>query len=361
MRDRKYEHWISEHPQVEAWLKDRPENTRRAFAERLRDFTNGVSISPEEWRDMEKFKARDLAWQYVQTRVKDQPAMAASVMTALKSFYRNKNGEILPFDSGKGGKHFFHNPRKRQSIEHIPTKQEMYQIIDMAGNLRDKAILLFLFQTGVRVNVIQHIKLKNVLDDINKDMFTLKVTPDLDIKLRGKDIPFYYTFLNGEGAETLKRYIAMYHKKLNPNAHLFYTRMSQDISETYILRVVKKCTEKAGLNKQNMWTHLIRKAFRKILRQTEGLDDDDREAMMGHVLPGSRQNYYDEKDTDTLLVAYRKCNFMREVPKSEFEKLREQLTNERTQRALDQEAIGRMQGEIADLKRIVQSMIEKKA
>ena len=50
-----------------------------------------------------------------------------------------------------------------------------------------------------------------------------------------------------------------------------------------------------------------------------------------------------------------------EISKEYGKKLREQLTNERTQRALNEETISRMQGEIADLKKIVQSMIDKKA
>jgi len=362
MRNKKYEEWIKQYPEVELWLKNRPENTRRAFAEKLRDFTTAICMFPEEWRSLDKFKARDLAWQYIQTKIKNNPSVAAGTLTALKSFYRYKNGETLPFDSARGGKNYLHVRRKKVEHEHIPSKKEMYQIIDCAGNLRDKSILLFLFQTGCRVNVIQHLKLKHIIDQLDRDTFTLKITPDLDFKLRSRDISFYYTFLNGEGAETLKRYVALAHKKMNPEANLFYTRKSRKaISETFILRIVKNAAKKAGINEQNVWTHLIRKSFRKILRQTEGLDDDDREAFMGHTLPGSRQNYYDSKDIETLLAAYRKCNFMREVPKSEFEKLRDQLTNERTQRALNEETISRMQGEIADLKKIVQSMIDKKA
>ena len=83
-------------------------------------------------------------------------------MVALKSWYRNKDGEQLPFDNGRGGKHYLHVRIKKASIEHIPNKKEMFQIIDMTSSLRDKAILLFLFQSGVRVNVLQHITYKNV-------------------------------------------------------------------------------------------------------------------------------------------------------------------------------------------------------
>jgi len=292
---------------------------------------------PEEWRSLDKFEARDMAWKYITTKIEDNPSVAASVLTTLKSFYRNKNGETLPFDSSRGGKHYFHARLKKAALEHIPNKTEMYQIIDMAGNLRDKSILLFLFQTGCRVNVVQHMKLKHIIDQLGQDTFTLKITPELDFKLRGRDIPFYYTFLNGEAAETLKRYIALAHKKMNPEAYLFYTRSTKPISETYVLRIFKNCVRKAGLNAGSMWTHSIRKAFRKIVRQAD-IDDDDKEQLMGHVIKGSRQSYYDNKDVDMILSAYRKANFTREVPKSETDKLRNQIEEMSKQHKEDVEA-----------------------
>lgn len=313
--------FVEDHEDVKAWLKDRPENTQRIFARELKSFCEALCISPEEWRNLDKFKARDQAWQYINTKIQNNPSVATSVLAALKSFYRNKDGEALPFDSARGGKHYFHARLKKAALEHIPNKTEMFQIIDMAGNLRDKSILMFLFQTGVRVNVIQHLRLKHIIDQLNQETFTLKITPDLDFKLRGRDIEYYYTFLNGEGAETLKRYVALAHKKMNPEAYLFYTRSGLPISQAYVLMIVKNCVRKAGLNPQTMWTHSIRKAFRKIVRQAE-IDDDDKEQLMGHVIKGSRQSYYDNKDADTILAAYRKCNFTREVPKSETDKLK---------------------------------------
>jgi integrase len=357
-----YVKWMDEHPEVKAWLKDRPQETQRAFAERLREFSREMCVSPEEWRNLDKFKARDLAWQFVKTKIQNNPSVASTCLAALKGFYRNKDGEALPFDSARGGKHYFHNRLKKAAIEHIPNKAEMYQIIDMASNLRDKSILLFLFQTGCRVNVVQHLKLKHIMDQLDKDTFVLKITPELDFKLRGRDIPFYYTFLNGEGAETLKRYVALAHKKMNPEAYLFYTRSGRGIpiSEVYVLQIVKNCVKKAGLNEQSMWTHSIRKAFRKIVRQAD-IDDDDKEQLMGHVIRGSRQSYYDAKDVDVILAAYRKCNFTREVPKGELEKLREQLLNEHTQRALNEEKINSLETQLYAMQKTLKQLLEQKA
>jgi site-specific recombinase XerD len=319
---KEYEQFMEQHPDVKAWLKDRPENTKRIFARELSTFCKELCISPEDWRNLDKHKARDLAWQFISTKTVSNPSVAMTVMASLKSFYRNKDGEALPFDSKRGGKHALHVGLSTRGInEHIPSKQEMFQIIDMASSLRDKAILLFLFQTGCRVNVVQHLKLKDVADQLDKEVTALKVTGDLDHKLRSRDIPFYYTFLNGEGAGVLKRYVALAHKQLKKDAPLFSTSGHEAISQSYVLRIVKNCCRKAGLNPETVWTHSIRKAFRKIVRLAD-IDDDSKEMMMGHVLKGSRQAYFDGKDVETMQKEYQRCNFSREIPKSEITKLK---------------------------------------
>ncbi|MCK4478426.1 tyrosine-type recombinase/integrase [Candidatus Bathyarchaeota archaeon] len=331
-KTRTHEVFIHDFREVEEWLSSRPEETRRGFASRLLRFCMTMNVEPEEWRSLDKFKARDLAWKYVQANVRDHPSVARSDLTALKSFYRNKDGERLPFDSGRGGKHYFHMTLKKAAIEHIPNKKEMFQIIDMAGNLRDKALLLFLFQSGVRVNVVEHITYGDVKDQLEQNTITLKITPQLDYKLRGRDINFYYTFINGEGATALKRFCEVKHKESSPNRPLFATYGNKAISQSYVWEIVKKCVKRTGFDPKTITTHTIRKAFRKIVRQTN-IDDDDKEQLMGHVISGSRAAYYDRKDMDLIKKAYQHCNFTRETPHSETLKLRDQLETERVERA----------------------------
>jgi hypothetical protein len=87
------------------------------------------------------------------------------------------------------------------------------------------------------------------------------------------------------------------------------------------------CIERAGFGRKTITTHTIRKAFRKVVRQTD-TDDYDKEQLMDRVISGSRQAYYDQKDVELIKKAYRKCNFQREVLESEVTKLRKQLEDE---------------------------------
>ena len=321
---RKYEAFIAEHPEVATWLSNRPKSTQRVFASRLEKFCKDNKITPEEWRRLDKFTARDMLWQYINPKIAKHPTVAESFLMTLKSWYRNLNGERLPLDSGRGGKHYLHVTHKKHATEHIPKKMEMYQIIDMASSLRDKAILLFLFQSGVRVNVLEHILYGDVADHLEDDMVTLKITGRLDHKLRGRDIPFYYTFINGEGAETLRQYCKIKHKRQDPKKPLFYTTTKKPVSQVWIWRVVKMCVKRAGFDPKTISTHTIRKSFRKIVRQTN-IDDDDKEQLMGHVIPGSRQAYFDRKDVAIIREAYLQCNFSREIPASNHVRMKTRI------------------------------------
>lgn len=348
---RKHERFIEAHPEVEAWLRNRPESTRRNFARYLEQFCKAMNVEPEEWRRLDKFEARDLAWKYVEPKIAERSSIAAGVLMALKSWYRNLDGEQLPLDSGRGGKHYIRIKRVKQAREHIPNKAEMYQIVDMASSLRDKALLLLLFQSGVRVNVVEHLTYGDVQDQLGEDVITLKITGDLDHKLRGRDIPFYYTFLNGEGAETLRRYCKVKHKNSRPDTPLFSTKGRKPVTQRWVWEVVKMCTERAGFKPRTISTHTIRKAFRKIVRRTD-IDDDDKEQLMGHVIPGSREAYFDKKDVDLIRKAYQKCNFTREIPESEVEALRKKSESQN-------HVIHNLEARLTALENLLQKYMEK--
>lgn len=349
---KKHERFIEAQPEVKAWLKNRPESTQRIFATRLQKFCKDINMSPEEWRRLDKFEARDLLWNFVEPLVAEHSTVAMVYLTALKSWYRNLNGETLPLDSGRGGKHYIHMIYKKHTTEHIPDKREVYQIVDMASSLRDKTILLFLFQSGVRVNVLEHITYGDVVDQLNEDVVALKITRDLDNKLRGRDIAYYYTFLNGEGAETLKRYCKLHHKNSALDTPLFFTRRKKAITQTWVWRIVKMCVERAGFDSKTISTHTLRKAFRKVVRRAPIDDDDDKEQLMGHALKGSRQAYYDGHDVELIRRAYQKCNFTREIPESEVEALRKKSESQN-------HTIHDMEARITALENLLQKYMEK--
>jgi len=350
---------MESHPEVNSWLKNRPRNTQKAFAERLMDFCKTANVTPEEWRHMDKIEARDLAWKYVEPLIEERPSVARQTMIALKSWFRNLNGDRLPLDSSRGGKHNIHRRQKKAVYEKIPSKMEVYQIVDMASSLRDKAILLTLFQSGIRVNALCSLKYGDVSEQLQNDIIMLKITWDIDEKLRGSNIAFYQTFLNGEGVVTLRQYCELQHKLSKPDTPLFYTRNMKPVTSVWVWKIVKMCIKRAGFDPKTMWTHSLRKAFRKIVRQAP-VDDDDKEQLMGHVISGSRQAYYDRKDVDLIRKAYQKCNFQREVPESEVTKLRKQLEDEQSKRLLNEVRMNKLEKELETTRKLLTQILENK-
>ncbi len=322
--------FMKEHECVKEWLEIRPWGTRKQYGRKLMKFCEETSISPEEFLSFDRFKARNIVWKYAKPFINESTSKAKNNLAALKSFYRSKDGETLPFDSARGGKHYFNTKRrKKAAMEHVPSKAEMYRIIDASSNIRDKSMLLVLFQSGVRVNALCHLTFKDVKEQLcrqegPKIPLRLRVSDEIDTKLRGYSINFYDTFLQGEAVEALKAYCDSYHKDGDENEALFYSKLGNPINETAVWEMLKRCVRRAGLDPKTIWVHTIRKAFKRVVRRAN-IDDDFKEAIMGHVLPGSRENYFSRQIPKEIEENYMKADFSREIPESEVQRLRERL------------------------------------
>jgi integrase len=326
-----WEIFIENNPIVKDWLSNKPKGTREQYGSMLYQFCKDTNIAPGAFQSMDRLKARDAAWSYIKPFVGKQNSKAKGYLAALKCFYRNKDGETLPFDSRRGGKHYIPKRRIKASIEYVPHKSEMYLIIEGAHTVRDKALLLFLFQSGVRVNAIGHLKFKHVKNQLYPELkipLTLKITDDIDTKLRGYDLPFYYTFLQGEAVETLKTYCDKFHKNGadNDDAPLFYSKLGNSLDPNSVWEIVKKCTKRAGLDPSTIWTHTVRRAFKDVIRKSD-LDNDFKEAIMGHRLEGSQENYFSRNRPEDVAKEYMHINFSRSVPKSRMEQVENELTS----------------------------------
>lgn len=324
------EEFIKAHPAVKEWLEHRPQNTRRSYASILKRFGEFSNITPKEFQMLDRKKARDVVWNYVKTLL-NKPSVADITMSALKSFYRNHDGETLPFDSHRGGKHYFNSlRRKKAAYEHVPTKKEFYEIVDMVTNLRDRTIDLVLFQSGIRVNAICRLTYGMVRQQLqeNKTPLRLRITDEIDTKLQGYSIAFYDTFIGKETIEALKKYCELKHQNSSDDTLLFLSKTWKPMTTGLILENFKKAVRKSGLDPKTVWVHTIRKSFRRAVRHAPIDDDDFKEAIMGHVIPGSRENYFDRNDPEEIEAEYMKIDFSREGKRADLEPLQRGLVNQ---------------------------------
>lgn len=312
---RAYERFIEEHPRVREWLKDRAKGTRELYTIALGQFCKTMNISPAEWQDLPRKEARDLAWEFVSGFKREHASRAVTYLHALKSFYRNKDGETLPFDSKRGGKHYLKRRRMKVDVEVIPNKTQTYRIIDAAMNLRDHTIFLMLFDSGMRLNALCALNYGHVREQLYPEPQTplvLKITENMDTKLRAYNISYYVTFLQAEAVQALRAYCDKYHEKSTDDTPLFKTKTGLRMDRRTVWRIFKRAVRRAEMNTDSFWVHSLRKAFKKVVRKAS-IDDDFKEAIMGHVLPGSRENYFDRQDTADLAEEYMKIDFTREI------------------------------------------------
>jgi integrase len=187
---RAWQVFMNEYECVREWLKRRPVGTQAQYGRKLMHFCEVVSVSPAEFLESDRFAARDLVRRFIEPFIEESSSKAKNNLAALKSFYRSKDGETLPFDARRGGKHHFNiRRRKKAALEHVPNRAEMYRIIDATNNFRDKAMFLILFQNGIRVNALCSLKFKDVKAQLYQDggpkiPLRLRITDKIDTKLR---------------------------------------------------------------------------------------------------------------------------------------------------------------------------------
>ena len=208
------------------------------------------------------------------------------------------------------------------NIEHIPSKSEIYRMAEVAGSLRNRAIILCLYQSGVRPGCLCNWNYELVSEQLYPEIkipIQVKITPDMDNKLNLYGLPYYITFLGEESARALRDHIdeRKNRQRWNPktNDRIFATASSASRGEPLALsgvwEVVKFAAKQAGLDPKTIWPKVLRKSFRKTLNTTENLDEDTKEALMGHRLPGSRGNYFDYHDTEEVREKYLRVDWSR--------------------------------------------------
>ena len=81
-------------------------------------------------------------------------------------------------------------------------------------------------------------------------------------------------------------------------------------------RVVKDAARKAGIEEwKAVHPHCIRKAFQSVLRSeyADGgrMDGKMQEFLMGHILPGSQDTYFDKTKVEEIEQEYNRLSFRR--------------------------------------------------
>ena len=325
-------------------------STRTGALHALRWFLEYNNITVEELLKLSDQEIKVLVKRSVLAKNQEGKYTQARKIFHVLQRFLELNGREIRFTRIER-KALFKRIPKRVVREYIPTREDIYRMVDSVPRknerqwLRAKAIILCLWQSGVRVSCLCSWTwgmFKDKLYPEPRIPVPIKVVAHRpqgvwncaeDTKLAAYEVGYYYTFLHREASYALKKYLdariedGWVPKDKDP---IWVTegqgKMNRErpLRQTNIWEIVKNAAKQIGIDPKTIWPHSLRKAFRKTLYQS-GVDLDVAEAMMGHKLPASRGNYFDYHDLSFLKEQYMK-GFWERIQIDKIRKLEGELS-----------------------------------
>ena len=314
--------WISK-------LKERPgwRATLPGFLRTLYKFSEYYSKSPselvasalgehtaEQTKELvpASLEVRQVAQKFVNELLNSGKRESARYTRACLTSFLKANGVSLRLDP---------IPKVPKKIEIIPSKEQVYVMADYTRSLRDRAIILCMYQSGLGITALRNLNYGHIRGQIEKNKIPIRVRVTSEIGEK-PSLEAYYTFFGVGACEALNSYLnerkrriermreqGKKVKELTPNSPLFVSegrnvpfggRMA--ISSSW--RIIKNSAEKVGLKKESVWPNCLRKAFEAELERSP-IDRDTKQFLMGHPLPGVKY------DVNKVEQKYLMCNFSR--------------------------------------------------
>lgn len=130
-------------------------------------------------------------------------------------------------------------PREADSLhERILSEQEVADIIDCEKNIRNKTLIKFLYNTGVRVSEASGIRWRDIHSG------TGDTKPSVTVLGKGKKIRIIV--FSKKILEDLQN---LWHNQQDRDEPLFLSRKAGALSPSQIFRIVRNATKKAGINR----------------------------------------------------------------------------------------------------------------
>ena len=309
-------------------------STQKAYFKYLAWFVQFSGQDPDEFVKLPKDEVAEKVQAFCDGfSERGKKSAASNAMKALKSFLGVNGFEVK--DLRLDGSYF-----AMKRLEYVPTKEEVYRIASVCG-LKWRAIILSLFQSGLRNSTLRALTYDMLKDQIESNVVPIrihvtgelrKVVPDAC-----KENIDYWTFLGNESSEALRQYVNWRKEKygkLSDDEVLFPSesrsmpkeeKLRRPMDQSHLPRIVKNSARRAGIKEwRKIRAHSLRKTFRSVLDAgyIDGgqMAEDDKEFLMGHRLPGSRAPYHNA-NADVLEERYTKLRWRVEGAMTEGAKI----------------------------------------
>jgi integrase len=296
--------------------------TKKAYFNCLATFMRTTGMNPDEIVALSPEKAKEAIQDFCDGyAAKKKYRTAHLYLNCLRSFLRHNGKKDLDLDDTYAWK-------RSKRPERVPTRDEVYRMADVS-DLRDKAVLLCDFQSGLRNATLRALTYGDIKDQIETDatVISIHVTPQLKERVAEacKENVEQFTFFGKKATEALRVYLEERKRRYGPigdDEPLFRshsnipdaTARSQPITEDALQRLVKKAARRAGIKEwEDVRFHSLRKTFKAVLDAGflgggGQLAEDDKEYLMGHVLPGQKAPYHNA-NVDVLQERYSRLDW----------------------------------------------------
>ena len=297
-------------PSVTKWIKvirrrGDSRATKQSYFKCLATFMRATRMDPDQIANLSPEKAKEAIQDFCDGyAAKKKNSTAHIYLNCLRSFMKHNGKKDLELEdyAWKGSKR----------PERVPTKDEVYRMAEVS-DLRDRAVLLTDFQSGLRNATLRALRYGDIKDQIESGVpvISVHVTPQLKERVPEacKENVEQYTFFGKKATEALRLYLEERKRRYGPigeDEPLFRshsnipdaTARNQPITEDALQRLVKKAARKAGIKEwQDVRFHSLRKTFRAVLDAGfvgggGQLAENDKEYLMGHVLPSQKAPYH---------------------------------------------------------------------
>jgi len=341
-KKKKVADWLFEYPEFADMINAlKTEGTKKNYTKILNIFFRSAELTPAELLAMSDTEIYNLLVDYFRFLERtDRASLGRHTKYALKKFLR-RQGRTLEIRSEDDIEYY----KKKATTDgkHIPTKTDVFKMLEYSRNPRNKAILICLFQSALRVSSMIQLTYGMVKDYLFDEQGVVLEDLKLPIPIRvsklnakntikdgkvSKHIVTYYCYLGDEAALALIDLIQW--RKDNEDwepqddDYLFTSqgwRKFGDLPENYWKKPISKerigemitnTANAAGLDGTKIWTHLFRTGFQNHVDRETG-DPIFSQLLMGHTLQSgqSATNYGDYGDTPLKRKSYMEINWTR--------------------------------------------------
>lgn len=382
---------LKKDPLVKDFLRSRGirKSTEKAYLQRINKYCEFLGKTPTEFIDeaeeeqdngikKRKRKINSYIYDFVELLKSDNSSSNTikSTVETVVSFYKQFDVDTPSL------RNLVKKQNENISFESLLNKDLIKQIVDQAS-VRDKAIVLIHFSSGMGASEVRHLTFRDFLiavneyvdineldkQDVLKVAMSLKNRDDLvgtwKIKRFKTGMP-YVTFSSPEATKAMINYFIDRYRTNKPikslDDVLIVNQYNQKISATGYNLIFARLNEKLGLGKRSekrhsLTSHILRKMFTTILYRA-GLDKLAIDWMLGHKIDPITEAYFKTNIVDL------KSKYMNVLPHLTLEKVKiKRMESDEVKdivRDLDKkdEEIKKLREENAITRKIVEDLIK---